>query len=160
VEAGNSRFDFACGIQFYGKRRRDVIAMCEGEKIFLYRRAVEEFERVRKLRPELPNQPISDAEQGGAGDLVAGQGTDTPGFDDPSACQPDLPPPNEPISSPALLPGGAGDLVAYQFSSGTVGDLGAGALPGAADPSVILGKCASRTAATQLPVSVTRLHGA
>jgi hypothetical protein len=25
-----------------------------------YRRAVEEFERLKKLRPELPNEPISD----------------------------------------------------------------------------------------------------
>ena len=38
----------------------------------LYRRAVEDFERVRKLRPELPNEPISDADLGRAGDLVAG----------------------------------------------------------------------------------------
>ena len=39
----------------------------------LYRRAVDEFERLKKLRPELPNQPISDAAPGGAGDLVTGQ---------------------------------------------------------------------------------------
>jgi hypothetical protein len=51
----------------------------------LYRRAVEEFERLRKLRPEL-------------------------GGPDPSAsaCQPDPPAPNEPISSPPVRPSGAG----------------------------------------------------
>jgi hypothetical protein len=74
----------------------------------LYRRAVEDFERIRKLRPELPNEPISEEEQpseptenttGSAGGLAAG------------------PTPNEPISSPPLRPdstgaGGAGNLVA------------------------------------------------
>jgi hypothetical protein len=65
----------------------------------LYRRAVEDFERIRKLRPELPNEPISGDDEatepeenttGSAGDLVAGST------------------PNEPISSPPLRPSGAG----------------------------------------------------
>jgi hypothetical protein len=65
----------------------------------LYRRAVEDFERIRKLRPELPNEPISQNEEpseptentkGSAGGLAAG------------------PTPIEPISSPPLCPSGAG----------------------------------------------------
>src|ERR1700758_4577853 len=51
----------------------------------LYRRAVEEFERLKKLRPELPNKPI--------------QWNRPPGLSDSSTGQPDPPAPNEPISA-------------------------------------------------------------
>jgi hypothetical protein len=51
-----------------------------------YRRAVEEFERLKALRPELPNEPILDA--------------------NPNQTQPLLPPENEPISADYLGVGG------------------------------------------------------
>ena len=53
-----------------------------------YRPAVEEFERLKKLRPELPNEPISD-------------------HPFPSESKP-----SEPLTPP---PGSAGDLVAGAF---------------------------------------------
>ena len=73
----------------------------------LYRRAVEEFERLRKLRPDLPNKPIQWDRPPGLSDSSTGQPPDGTGLDGPapsSACQPDPIPPNEPISSPPLRP--------------------------------------------------------
>jgi hypothetical protein len=68
----------------------------------LYRRAVEEFERLKKLRPELPNQPISDVDSGGAGDLVAGQPAGSTGPDElgAPACSDGPCGPRKPMKAP------------------------------------------------------------
>src|SRR5215472_13032334 len=78
----------------------------------LYRRAVEEFERVKKLRAELSDEPVSEDDE-----LTEPQENTT----DPS---PQEPSPNEPISSPPLRPSGAGGLAACQsLPAGSAGDL-------------------------------------
>jgi hypothetical protein len=66
----------------------------------LYRRAVEEFERVKKLRPELSDEPISEDDE----PIEPEENTNDSSPQEPS--------PNEPISSPPLRPCSAGDLVA------------------------------------------------
>ena len=73
----------------------------------LYRRAVEEFERVKKLRPELSDEPISEDDE----PIEPEENT--------TDSSPQEPSPNEPISSPPLRPSGAGDF-------GGAGDLVAG----------------------------------
>ena len=66
----------------------------------LYRRAVEEFERVKKLRPELPNEPIFEDDEP-LGDSPEPQ-PDEP-VPAPDAA-PVPPAPNEPISAPDPQP--------------------------------------------------------
>ncbi|MBZ5580393.1 MAG: hypothetical protein LAP40_27890 [Acidobacteriia bacterium] len=67
----------------------------------LYRRAVEEFQRLKRLRPELPNEPIGEAQP------QANQAPCPPGETNPSA--PERPPVTPPEVAPppqlALQPG-------------------------------------------------------
>ena len=62
----------------------------------LYRRAVEEFERVKKLRPELSDEPISEDDE----PIEPQENTTDSSSQERS--------PNEPISSPSVRPSGAG----------------------------------------------------
>jgi hypothetical protein len=84
----------------------------------LYRRAVEDFERVKKLRGELPSEPIL-ADNPSAADLTEPQPDEPLPAPDPQPSAPVPPPPIEPVPAPdpqppvpAAATGGAGDLVA------------------------------------------------
>ena len=108
----------------------------------LYRRAVEEFERVKKLRPELSDEPISEDDE------------PTEPEENTNDSSPQELSPDEPISSPPLRPeggagglatcqpgtdnglGGAGGSACQSLPAGSAGDLVAGGLTRPSQPPV------------------------
>ena len=86
TRAQNRNFALADG--FHRLARKDntfpLFLRYKAQTERLYRRTVEEFERLKKLRPELPNEPISEVQ---------------PDENEPTSTQPD-----EPISNPQPNP--------------------------------------------------------
>jgi hypothetical protein len=113
LRAQNRNFALAEGF-------RQMVSQSDAWKLFLryqaqterlYRRAIEEFERLKALRAELPNEPISEAEPEPAQPLEPPPSEPLPPLDkeipghvyDPLDDIPGTPPPPKPLTEPIVL---------------------------------------------------------
>jgi hypothetical protein len=108
TRALNRNFILADGFQLLARQGNSIPLMLryQAQAERLYRRAVEEFERLRKLRPELPDEPVSGDDEPAQPE----ENTTSAPLSDAS--------PNEPIPSPALRPG------PHDATNGTYGTTG------------------------------------